>query len=278
MAYEDQFLIFLVPGILDDPTVKDKITTSKRWSRNVRNTLCRIGASRVGNILLRSIAYHGDITTIQPFSPTKPIGKSCNAVMHHGWTTLDATNIGAVISFTPEFYGRGTACETKNLQRGGFAAQGHEVLFHELVHAFRHSALRRAGGQKWVGSLDKGLVFYNELEEFYAVLIQGIYASEFRQPIRSSHTGTFPIDKKLEGSYLFFKSGTQTYDAVAILCEQNRGFTKALSKINTHFNPIRAYYEDPQKAKEFSNSEMARSRDDAMPIVKGLYDFLRKIL
>lgn len=255
MTYEEHFCLFLVPGVLDDANVQDKITTSEYWTTNVRDVLRKIGSSRVGIALLRSIKHVGIVITIEPYYPISTANPVCGA------STLGG-QLGPIVKYTPERYGHGTACEEKWILKGGFVPTRDEILFHELVHAFRTTS---QDSSNYVPFNYKGLSFYESAEEFYAVLLQNIYESELRQPIRASLNGSYPIDKYLEGSYLFFQSGSQTYDLVATLCDQNRGFTKAISKIHTRFNPIRAYYENPKKAKEYSNSEMAKTRDNLAP-------------
>jgi hypothetical protein len=264
MTYEEQFCIFLVPGILDDPNVDDKITTSEKWVGNVRSDLRKIGESRVGVALLRSIKYHGVVITIEPFHPIKMTRAVCGASTRGG-------QFGPTINYTPEFYGHGTACEEKWIQRGGFVPTRQEILFHELIHGFR----KTSGQHQNHVLLGDGLSFYSNFEEFCAVLLQGIYASELRRPIRASLQGTFRMDRYLEGPYLFFQSGSETYDAIAIFCDQNRGFTGMIAKVNVPFNPIRAYYENPEKARKYANSAIAKTRDNIMPIANGVYDFLR---
>jgi hypothetical protein len=103
----------------------------------------------------------------------------------------------------------------------------------------------------------KGFAFYDDPEELYAVLVQGIYASERKNPVRSSHTGHYPIDKQLDGSLEFYKTGTQSFDLVRRFCMENPGFTREIAGIETHFNPIRAYYFTPAAAKQMAQSKFA---------------------
>jgi hypothetical protein len=119
-----------------------------------------------------------------------------------------------------------------------------------------------------------GFAFYDDPEELYAVLVQGIYASEGKTPVRSSHTGHYPIDKQLDKSFEFYKTGTESFDLIGRFCTENPGFTREIACIETHFSPIRAYYFTPAAAKQMVQSKFAKARDQAEPLFNGAYHWL----
>jgi hypothetical protein len=146
------------------------------------------------------------------------------------------------------------------------------VLFHELVHAFRMVSFQRPVKRP---DTTRGFASYHDTEELFAVLLQGIYASERKTPVRSSHTGHYPIDKKLDGSLEFYKTGTESFALVKRFCTENPGFTKAIACIETRFNPIRAFYFTPAAAKQMAQSKLAITRDKVQPIFNDAYTWLR---
>ena len=156
---------------------------------------------------------------------------------------------------------------------GGYHIDSDETLVHELVHAFRKIA-----GKNNQRPLGKGLSFYENSEEFDAVLVQGIYASERRKPVRSSHFHHYKIDQELNSSLKFFKSGQETFQWVEKFCQENPGFTRGIAEFDLPFNPINSYYFDREQVKRLARSATAERRDRQMPVVKELVDFLKKEL
>ena len=283
--FEEQFLLMVVPydksfdGYYPSSHPKggqlipvEPIPNADVWIKAVREDLKKISQTKVGNLLLRSIKYHGKVITIRPIR-----ADYCNSVTWEGVTTHSKDNLqigtGADIQFNPETYKIGGTCETKHLQMGGFHIESHETLLHELVHAFR-----KVSGKLSITGVGKGLSFYGNNEEFNAVLVQGIYASERRTPVRSSHFHHFEIDKELSGSLKFFQTSSEAFYYVEKFCLENPGFTKGFINVDAGFNPINAYYNDKELAKQFSRSATAKRRDMAMPILKATINFLREHL
>ena len=286
--FEEQFLLVLSPyeniGVhyetppgrpdlpANVPVHDPPIANADAWMQAVRKDIVKIANTKVGSLLLRSIKYHGQIITIRP----KKVD-DCNSGTLPGDTVSHNDHLdlitGADIVFNPDTYRVGGKCELQHLQMGGFHIESDETLLHELVHAFR-----KVSGKLKERALGKGLSFYGNSEEFDAVLIQGIYASERKQPIRSSHWHHFEIDKELNSSLKFFKSGAETYSWVEKFCQENPGFTRALAEFDLGFNPINSYYYDREQVRQLSRSSTASRRDKTMPAVKALVDFLKKEL
>jgi len=283
--FEDQYLLSLVPlnntstfyvtppGRPDlpanVPAHDDPIPNADAWIAAVRNDIIKISQTRVGSLLLRSIRFHGQVITIRP----KGLN-DCNSGTLPGDTAFHGPDVdyitGADIVFSPDHYAAGGKCRLSDLAMGGYAIDSDEILFHELVHAFR-----QVSGKLKAQGLGKGLTFYGTNEEFNAVLVQGIYASERKKPIRSSHWHHFEIDKNLSTSMRFFQSGEETFKWVEKFCQENPGFTKALAQIDLPFNPINSYYYDPE-VKTYGRSRVAKSRDTMMPPAKMVVEFLKE--
>jgi Effector protein len=279
--FEEQFLLMLSPYDRNEDAYEEghpkwghkkppePIKNTEAWTQAVREDIKKISQTKVGSLLLRSIKHHGQVIFIRPRRST-----DCNAETGYGEEIHNKGSLhagtGATISFNPEIYKVGGVCETKHLEMGGIHIQSHETLLHELVHAFR-----KVSGKLKQIPLGKGLAFYNTNEEFNAVLVQGIYASERRTPVRASHFHHFEIDKKLNGSLKFFQASTEAFQYVEKFCLENPGFTKGFININAPFNPINAYYQDKEVARQFSKSATARGRDKVMPILHVIKNFLR---
>src|SRR5262245_39913746 len=251
---EEGFNIFLVPQHHQPSFPAPKILAPDlNWLARVRGDILTILKTRVGTALLSSIKWHGIIVTIQPLEPgicgegTWPIDDD----LHAGNPMVTQ---GSTIWFNPDQHDLAHACEARHRVFGQLHIESHEVLLHELVHAFRMASFKLDKGVRAA----KGFAFYDTREEIYAVLVQGIYASERGTGIRASHTRHFPIDEQLESSLNFFKSGTDAFTIVKEFCQDNPGFTRMISRIETHFNPIRAFYCHRAQAAKLSQTPLAR--------------------
>jgi len=273
--WEEQFGIFLIPDVYrprNPPTPNPP--PDVWWEQSVRVDLQTINRTRVGSALLRAIKFHGMVVSILKATPGHCGGDSTFPMeddLGTGDPKLQIT-MGPMIGYAPEQHELGNLCE--RTRHGGFGQiwiQGHEVLLHELVHAFRMVSFKRPANYS---RTTKGFAFYDDPEELFAVLIQGIYASERKTPVRSSHTGHFPIDRQLDGSLEFYKTGTESFDLVRRFCTENPGFTREIACIETHFNPIRAYYFTPGAAKHMAQSNFAKARDQAEPLLHDGYHWL----
>jgi hypothetical protein len=286
--FEEQFLLFLVPYDRTDihyvtppgrpdllanvPVLPSPFADADGWTKAVRSDIMKIAGSKVGSHLLRSIKFHGQVITIRPKQ-----ADDCNSVTGEGFNVSNSADLsvgtGADVIYNPGTYATGGKCQAKSVAIGGYSTESHEVLFHELVHAFRH-----VSGKLNKTVLGKGLSFYENNEEFDAVLMQGIYASERRRPVRSSHFKHFEIDKELNSSMRFFKSGEETFNWVEKFCMDNPGFTRGIAEIDLAFNPINSYYYDREIVRKLGRSSTASRRDKLMPTVKAVVDFLRNEL
>lgn len=261
--FEKQYSIFVQENEVKNPAMKS--FTIEAWKSLVLKDLHTIESSKIGNLLLRSIGYWGMPVWIEPLLAAKP-QELCDS------KTEPPAMTGPEIFYSPMSIGAGTFCGNHDVSLGGYLNLSYETLFHEMVHALRWAS----GKNNKQVSPGKGLSFYGDKEEFIAVLVQGIWASELKRPIRASHTGHFTIDEALKGSFNFFASGTDTYRYVKEFCTENVGFTTALSQVNVSFNPVRAYYYKPALAKEISHkSPLAKNRDVMMPVVRATKQYIR---
>jgi hypothetical protein len=275
--FEERYNIYLygadIAG-LSDPA-KPRPILDLGWTERVRLNLMTVSTKKIGSALLETIRYYA-----VPVHITKPSPGGCGAGvwgMHpfftgfeNGKATLQVQQ-GPILEFDPARYESGHSCVQGRLERNNLLIPGHQTLFHELVHVMRKISFKFSAKTDRLG----GLAFYDSSEEFYAVMLQGIYASEGGGAIRESHTQTFEIDPALNGSFDFFKSGIKTFEFVRDFCKDHPVFSKCVAKIDTRFNPIRAYYSDPSKAKALSKSALAQQRDTGEPALKAAWEAIR---
>ena len=141
----------------------------------------------------------------------------------------------SMIYFTPKMFTK-YCNHHKHAHRSG--AQPDEVLFHEMVHATRQM-------RGLLNSLPLGYMYDTE-EEFFAILVANIYASETGRPVdlRSDHHGFEHLLTDSNKKFLPKKDITDyRYRLVAKLVREEPKMALALSAVHhAHFNPIRRYY------------------------------------
>jgi hypothetical protein len=159
------------------------------------------------------------------------------SVLHdsHGKTIVGlGGGSNAEISFTPIKYTR--YCRQNKAHKAG--AQPDEVLFHEMTHATREM-------RGIFNPLPLGFMYDTE-EEFFAIVMQNIYASETGRPydIRESHHGREHLTTDTNATFLPKADMTDyRYRLVAKLVHQEPKMCRELVRVHAHFNPIRRYFE-----------------------------------
>lgn len=269
MSYEENFLIWIDPDHLWDVHGADsRPSAANAYEQSVRQVITGIGQSQVGGVLLRSIKYHGKLVRIKPvqdmgasdsqpgeakdFVINKHIGPFMRSLLQREFRA-----IRAVVGFSPHLCAQGGSCHRTFAAANDFTPTPESVLLHELVHALRYVSNKYSGTLPLMGAGWN----HGEREEFFAVLVENIYRSEVNDRFRASHKGWKNLEEELQGSFAFFKVSTHAFSAVESFCKDNPGFTKAIAKLRISFNPIAAYYCDPRKARQFSNSTTAVRRD-----------------
>jgi hypothetical protein len=114
----------------------------------------------------------------------------------------------------------------------GTRGPGHradEILLHELVHSLRSCQ----------GLVDcqrpDGIGDYDNVEEFYAVLLANIYMSEKgRSPLRADHHDYHPLMRPEE-----FHKSFLAESLIGQLWTQQRALVQAVAAVDCAFNPIR---------------------------------------
>ncbi len=154
----------------------------------------------------------------------------CDAVTSDGTKSL--------VFFSPEMWMAGGACNSATQVGAGVD----EVLFHELLHAYNQTDGKREQFQK-LKIAEGGEQLYDDIAEFFAIVITNMYMSEKNATaLRAHHHGFTPLPAKWKTSEGF------------ITDENNR---KWLKHVMTHepglcmgliftcagvpFNPFKAY-------------------------------------
>jgi hypothetical protein len=284
MNFENEFSIFIDPSILFQ-NVPNLVMKPDDFVTEIRNLLIDMGRTKTGKILLNSIGYHGRehhrAVSIEPHYPLPGGNKICNAFTGDTDAVNDVQNlftrlfldrqIAAVVAFTPSRFDIVSYCTWKHIFiTGDNAPSKQDILFHELVHAFRlvsnkHIAI---GDPRRV--VDGGLSTFDNIEEFYAVLVTNIYMSEKNEPVRSSHHGQYTMDKEFDGSLEFYKISTKALGKIEQLFNENRGLAQALAAVPTHFNPLRAYCLYTEEVRRISRLPHTMDRDRAFGVISTL--------
>lgn len=249
-----------------DPAAKPPVT-SEHWKQQVEHLLFRIASNNVGLLLFRHIRRSAKWVRIEPFwsKDFADFGARCNAsaIESRFEEADDGHSSGkrwfySRVLFSPDRFSRESPCAEKRKQEGGAVADPHETLFHELVHA-----LRQVWRTRWTGvKLGGGLADHTDVEEFIAVLVTNIYAScNGKKILRAGHRGHRPLGGAFVDSFGWFQLGGMTASLVDYFCQHNKEFCDELAKFDAPHNPIRAFKQDPDKARRYANSDKAKLRD-----------------
>ena len=273
MPFESQFHIWIDPTSLLD--WKNPPINPKAWENEVRTTILKVSTSKVGRAVLNNIRHYQRIVRIVPSQNESALCTADEATTTRGnedamqarlnswiWSFngLAGTKFKGVrgkIVFTPSRWSKGGACQTANQPASQYTPTPDEVLLHELVHAARVVSLKY---DPQVTS--KGLLMYDDDEEFFAVLVETIYQSELKKGVlRASHTGFLEMDKNLQSSLEFFQVSGNAFEMVKQFATENSLLATALSHIEVPFNPLNAFFCHTAKAREMSRSSYAKVRD-----------------
>jgi hypothetical protein len=120
----------------------------------------------------------------------------------------------------------------------GPGAEPHALLFHELTHAYEHSAHARIRGVKITGEMGK---YFDNTAEFLSILVTNMYLSENTPELRFHHHGyaRLPSEYSSSKTYLKIKGITKVFD---LLVKYDRRLTNMLALLpEPKFNPLKEY-------------------------------------
>jgi hypothetical protein len=189
---------------------------------------------KTGQIIVQGIHASGWSVVVKPYWKN-----DCNAGTV-GRPEMARGEINVLIGYSPD-----ASCavdpRSRDFQPGGTPE---EVLFHELVHAFRivtgQSSDRKMYPNTFLSAaaMLKGLQEYDLEEDFFAVLIANIFSAETGRPLRGGHHANEALPPALSSNKAFL--AVEDYARlVRQFCVQHHSVSQELSRVPTTFNPIK---------------------------------------
>lgn len=147
------------------------------------------------------------------------------------------TGSDAIVRYTPSMWGFGVKGACAKYAAGAPGASPSLVLFHELSHAYR-----AARGTMFPRPTIGSSIFYDDMEEFFAVVLTNVLATDptfntANRGLRSDHTGHSTLAANLSTSKGFVAS-TPNRNMMRELADSEPGLFKALRGSKSTFNPF----------------------------------------
>jgi hypothetical protein len=199
--------------------LKDK--AAYQYEAQVLGMLRALDAIPSSHAVINAFRFYRKPVLIRPYDGQ--LG-DCNAAAGSDWGLFTAK-----VLFTPYLHGRHHACVTG--ARGHYDAgdSPHEVLIHELTHAVRAVA----------GKL--GCLPVADEEEI-AMLVANIFSSATNRRLRARYVDNMEVT---EDSRTYSAQYLEDYrDLIRDFHKQQPDFTRWLARVNTSFNPLRAYFNE----------------------------------
>jgi hypothetical protein len=250
MAIEWQYMIDIRPNWVNK-------AQAAHWEATVRALFQYNLGVQTGQALFNGIRFWNKWVVIEPYDFTKG---PCNATEDvRVGVARDGRPYGVKVGFSPHIFQHGGSCEYKSPNNG--AGAPNEILFHELVHAFRDVSGKLNLQPMKAG----GLLKFDWNEEFYAIVLTNIFITDptnkTKTTQRRDHNGHARQDPDFATSLGFFETSTNTFDLIKQFCTDHQGLSPVLAKIPSTFNPIAAYFNDPAEAQRRSQTAKAVLRD-----------------
>ena len=202
------------------------------YNFQVEKAFKEIVKRKTGQIIVEGIHSSGWPIVVMPY-----LGKDCNNLTN-AYPEMHRGLVNVLIGFTPD-----QPCDSdpksKEFKAGGTPA---ESLFHELVHAFRYVTEK---GSKRKGPLNpylptalKNYPEYDIVEDFFAVLIANIFASETGRPLRANHDDLEALPSHLSTNESFL--AVEEYARlVRQFCVDHTSVSQQFRDVPSAFNPIK---------------------------------------
>jgi hypothetical protein len=201
--------------------------------------------SRVGNLIVMGVvARAAEVANrgVRIFTSRRPIA---DAVTNF----LDTSSDPAARGGNPMFRGgRGAQAfiayfpfEWPTIGSGGPGQGRDEVLLHELIHVYMGQRGLSSPQQLRTGGLPNRVQEFDIVDDFFAVMLTNVYASERGRPLRRNHNDFLPLNQTAEQvrndrSFApFFQSLERVLPALV----------RELEQIVTPFNPWRVHPAGP---------------------------------
>jgi hypothetical protein len=229
------------------------------WRATVLPPFRKIASTKSGMVLLNAFRATGKWTRIRPV--WKP---ECNAETSVA-PTKDTVGryYKTQVLFDPQMYMSGSECYVRRLkvQPKPRAALPDEVLFHELIHAYRDLFYLDSNHTRLHGGLKR----YDIVDDFFAIVLTNIYISDasnrHSSGLRADHDGYRPLEKELSNSFTFYQSSPQVLPLMTQLIKENDYLALELSKVKAGCNPLAAYFQNYRAVEALSQSSLAKRRE-----------------
>jgi hypothetical protein len=155
------------------------------FNLKVSNLFDEILRRRTGQIILQGIWETGWAIVVRPYTLS-----ACNSetIGRPAEDLVEGSGVNVVVQFKLNLSACAVDPKIKGFKPGGTPA---ETLFHELVHAFRlvtgKATDRKGPLNPYLPDSLKNYPEYDEVEDFFAILITNIFASETGRPLRANH-------------------------------------------------------------------------------------------
>jgi hypothetical protein len=192
-----------------------------------------IAATPANQYILKQDSDHH--STFQPLGQPSVI----RSLLHLPLEPYKGTGTGsdATVRFTPSMWGYGVKGACAKYAAGAPGASPSLVLFHELSHAYR-----AARGGFYPRPMVGSSLFYNDTEEFFAVVLTNVLATDptfgtANRGLRADHTGHETLAPDLSTSKSFV-ANVSNRNMMKELAKSEPDLFKALSGSKSSFNPF----------------------------------------
>ena len=184
------------------------------------------------------------------------------------------TGSDATVRFTPSMWGYGVKGACAKYAAGAPGATPSLVLFHELSHAYR-----AARGALYPRPTIGSSVFYDDMEEFFAVVLTNVLATDptfgtANRGLRADHTGHSTLAANLSTSKGFVAS-IPNRNMMKELVESEPDLVKALRGSQSTFHPFAEALDakaDGNKADAGAKTVVVASGDSLSTLAAKYYD------
>jgi hypothetical protein len=206
------------------------------FNLKVGNLFDEILRRKTGQIILQGIWETGWAIVVRPYTLS-----ACNSetVGRPADDLVEGSGVNVIVQFKLNLSACAVDPKTKDFKPGGTPA---ETLFHELVHAFRlvtgKATDRKGPLNPWIPASLKNYPDYDVVEDFFAILVANIFASETGRPLRADHHGLTLMPSKLSTNNGFL--AIEEYaDLVREFCSDHNSVSQKLRDVPSPFNPIK---------------------------------------
>jgi hypothetical protein len=198
---------------------------------NILDTITK-RSNGIGQRLFSSFPLDKNIVIV-PYNPAEFDNRfgTCNALASDA-TTFERGE--ARVRFSPSIWKAGGQCATENSP--GIGAGEDEILLHELLHTYR-----KVRGTFNRIPLNIPDLSYENIEEYFAIVVSNVYISENGKPyLRKDHANFDKLPSNLANSEKFFQD-KENHKWISYFWNMEQPFSLYVASSSAPFNPFRSY-------------------------------------